>query len=89
MKFKKVRFSCFEVIVESGKEGGTKPFSIIYANDLLTNLFLNRKINFVQIGKILLKVYNKFEKKEFSVSILEDLKKEIKQFIEKEVKNCI
>ncbi len=88
-EFKKEDFPCFELIVESGKDGGTKPFSIIYANDLLTDLFLNRKINFVQIGKILLKVYNKIEKKEFSISILNELKKEIKQYIEKEVKNCI
>lgn len=88
-EFKKERFPCFEVMVQSGIDGGTKPFSIVYANDILTDLFLEEKINFLSIGKILKKVYDKIERREFSISILEDLKKEIKEFILKEVKNCI
>lgn len=88
-EFKKERFPCFEVIVESGKEKGTKPFSIIYANDILTDLFLNGKINFLTIGKILKNLYDKIERREFSISIIEDLKREIKEIILKEVKNCI
>lgn len=88
-EFKKERFPCFEVIVQSGKEKGTKPFSIIYANDILTDLFLNGKINFLFIGKILKNLYDKIERREFSISILEDLKREIKETILKEVKNCI
>ncbi len=88
-EFKRDLYPCFQAIVESGKEGGTKPFSIIYANDLLTDLFLENKISFVQIGKILLKVYNKLKRRDFSLSILEDLKREVKEIIKEEVKNCI
>lgn len=88
-EFKKDRFPCFEVIVESGKDGGTKPFSIIYANDILIDLFLERKIDFLSIGKILKIVYDKIEKREFNLSILEDLKKEIEELIKKEVESCI
>ena len=88
-EFKKERFPCFEVMLDSGKDGGTKPFSIIYANDLLVDLFLEGKINFLSIGKILKAIYDKIEKRDFSLSILEDLKKEIKELIKKEVINCI
>lgn len=87
-EFKKERFTCFEVIVQSGIEGGTKPFSIIYANDILTDLFLEERINFISIGKILKKVYDKIERREFSLYVRR-FKKEIKDFILKEVKNCI
>ncbi|MCX8095330.1 MAG: 1-deoxy-D-xylulose-5-phosphate reductoisomerase [Caldisericia bacterium] len=88
-EFKKERFPSFEVIVEAGKENGSKPFSIIYTNDILTDLFLQGKISFLSIGKILKKVYDKIERREFSLSILEDLKKETKEIVMKEVMSCI
>lgn len=87
--FDKDRYLPFKLIVESGKEGGTKPFTIIYANDLLTDMFLNEKIKFLDIGKNLERVYDKIERREFSIKEVEDLKKEIEDFIKREVKFCI
>jgi len=87
--FDKDRYLPFKLIVESGKEGGTKPFTIIYANDLLTDMFLNKKIKFLDIGKNLERVYDKIERREFSIKEVEDLKKEIEDFIKREVKLCI
>ncbi|MGB9843454.1 MAG: 1-deoxy-D-xylulose-5-phosphate reductoisomerase [Caldisericia bacterium] len=86
--FNKEKFLPFKLMVESGKEGGTKPFTIVYANDLLVDLFLNKKIKFLDIGKILFKVYDKIERKEFSIKELEYLKKEIEDLIKSEVKLC-
>ncbi len=87
--FDKNRYLPFKLIVESGKEGGTKPFTIIYANDLLTDMFLNKKIKFLDIGKNLERVYDKIERREFLIKEVEDLKKEIEDFIKREVKICI
>lgn len=87
--FDQDRFLPYKIIVQSGKDGGTKPFTIIYANDLLTDLFLNKKINFLDIGKNLAKVYDKIERREFSLNYLEDIKKEVLDFIKSEVKHCI
>lgn len=87
--FDKDKYLPFKLIVESGKEGGTKPFTIIYANDLLTDMFLNEKIKFLDIGKNLERVYDKIERREFSIKEVEDLKKEIEDFIKREVKLCI
>lgn len=87
--FNQDKYLPFKIIVQSGKEGGTKPFTIIYANDILVNLFLNRKIKFLDIGKYLDRVYDKIERRDFSINELEDLKKEIISFIKSEVKLCI
>jgi len=87
--FNQDKYLPFKIIVQSGKEGGTKPFTIIYANDILVNLFLNGKIKFLDIGKYLDRVYDKIERRDFSINELEDLKKEIFSFIKSEVKLCI
>lgn len=87
--FDKNKFLPFKLIVESGREGGTKPFIIIYANDLLTDLFIQGKISFLEIGKYLEKVYDKIERREFSLKIIDELKKEVEDFIKREVKTCI
>jgi len=87
--FNQDKYLPFKIIVQSGKEGGTKPFTIIYANDILVNLFLDGKIKFLDIGKYLDRVYDKIERRDFSINELEDLKKEIFSFIKSEVKLCI
>lgn len=88
-QFDQDKFLPYKIMVQSGKDGGTKPFTTIYANDLLTDLFLNKKINFLEIGKNLQKVYDKIERREFSINLLEDIKKEVLDFIKSEVKHCI
>jgi 1-deoxy-D-xylulose-5-phosphate reductoisomerase len=87
--FNQDKYLPFKIIVQSGKEGGTKPFTIIYSNDILVNLFLDGKIKFLDIGKYLDRVYDKIERRDFSINELEDLKKEIFSFIKSEVKLCI
>jgi len=52
-------------------------------------MFLNEKIKFLDIGKNLERVYDKIERREFSIKEVEDLKKEIEDFIKREVKLCI
>ncbi len=87
--FPKEKFIPFLVIVEAGKEKGTKPMTIVYANDLLTDLFLDKKISFLDIGKYLKKVYDKIDKRELTIKNIEELKKEVEVFIKREVKSCI
>ena len=87
--FNQDKYLPFKIIVQSGKEGGTKPFTIIYANDILVNLFSDGMIKFLDIGKYLDRVYDKIERRDFSINELEDLKKEIFSFIKSEVKLCI
>lgn len=87
--FPKEKFLPFSIMVEAGKEGKTKPMTIVYANDLLTDLFLKKKISFLEIGKYLKKVYDKIEKRDLNIKNIEDLKKEVEDFIKREVKGCI
>jgi len=86
--FNKKNYPCFEIIVEAGKKGGTLPSSIIYADEILVNLFLEEKIGFLDIPKLLEKVYNNVKKRELSFDIIEELKMEVRDIIEREVKHC-
>ncbi|RLD14374.1 MAG: 1-deoxy-D-xylulose-5-phosphate reductoisomerase [Caldiserica bacterium] len=87
--FDKEIFPCFEIIVEAGKMGGTLPSSIIYADEILVNLFIQKKIGFHDTPKLLEKVYNNVKRTNLSIEFIEDVKKEVRDIIEREVKHCI
>lgn len=87
--FNKKDYPCFEIIVEAGKKGGTVPLSIVFADEILVNLFLEEKIGFIDIPRLLEKVYNNVKKRDLSIKIIEDVKSEVREIIEREVKNCI
>jgi 1-deoxy-D-xylulose-5-phosphate reductoisomerase len=46
------KFPCLKFCIEAGKIGGTAPAAINAANEVAVNLFLNKKIGFTDIAKI-------------------------------------
>jgi len=52
------KFPCLRLCIEAGKTGGTAPAVINAANEVAVNLFLNKKIGFTDIAKIVEKVLN-------------------------------
>lgn len=87
--FNKRDYPSFEIIVEAGKKGGTLPLSIVSADEILVNLFLEGKIRFLDIPRILEKVFTDVKKRELTFKIIEDVKIEVREIIEREVKGCI
>ena len=50
------RFPCFELAVEAGKRGGTHPAVLSAADEVAVQLFLERRIGFLDIAKLVEKV---------------------------------
>lgn len=53
-------FKALKLAYEAGKVGGTMPVVLNAANECAVDLFLNKKIKFLQIGNILEECMNKF-----------------------------
>ncbi len=52
------KFPCLRLCIEAGKTGGTAPAAINAANEVAVNLFLNKKIGFTDIARIVEKELN-------------------------------
>jgi 1-deoxy-D-xylulose-5-phosphate reductoisomerase len=52
------KFPCLKLCIEAGKTGGTAPAVINAANEIAVNLFLNKKIGFADIARIVEKELN-------------------------------
>ena len=55
------KFPCLKLAYEAGTIGGTMPAVLNSANDIAVNLFLKKKIKFLNIPKIIEKVMNKHD----------------------------
>lgn len=47
-----VRFPCLRLAIDAGKSGGTYPAALSAADEVAVELFLNRKVSFTDIAKI-------------------------------------
>lgn len=78
------RFPCLSYAYEAGKKGGVYPTVLNAANEAAVNLFLNDKIKFLDIEKIIRRELDKEYNVEFSIENVLELDKEIQQRIKKE-----
>ncbi len=78
-------FKCLKLAYEAIKEGGIKPCILNGANEACVDLFLNKKITFLQIGDIIEISLNKFENKEgLQLEELIDIDKKVRNYVYKE-----
>ena len=54
--FEAERYPCFNLAVAAGKKGGTYPAALSGADEVAVNLFLDRKIGYLDIGRVIDKV---------------------------------
>ena len=47
------RYPCFSLALEAGKRGGTYPAALSAADEVAVSLFLDRKIGYMDIGRII------------------------------------
>jgi 1-deoxy-D-xylulose-5-phosphate reductoisomerase len=62
LKFEQVnyeQFPCLGLAVEAGKRGGTYPAVLCGADEMAVDLFLNKRIRFIQISQLIEKVVQK------------------------------
>jgi 1-deoxy-D-xylulose-5-phosphate reductoisomerase len=55
------RFPCFELAVSAGKKGGTYPAALSAADEVAVQAFLDSKIGFTDIHKIIDRVLTEHE----------------------------
>ncbi|MHC1721226.1 MAG: 1-deoxy-D-xylulose-5-phosphate reductoisomerase [Clostridiaceae bacterium] len=80
-------FRCLKLAYEAGRTGGTMPAIMNAANEAAVALFLNRKISFLDIQRIIEKCMNKFVcTKEFNIDDVILLDSEIKEYVYKTIK---
>lgn len=79
-----VNFRGLKLSYEAGKAGGIMPTILNVANEVTVDLFLNRKISYLQIIDIIEECMNKFEnKKLLDLHMILDTEKRVKAFINK------
>jgi len=74
------KFPCLRLCIEAGKTGGTAPAAINAANEAAVELFLNKKIGFTDIAKIVEKALNEHNPiKADSVDAVMGVDKEVRE----------
>jgi len=74
------KFPCLKLCVEAGKTGGTAPAAINAANEVAVELFLNKKIAFTDIAKIVGNALNEHKPvKADSVDVIMEVDKEVRE----------
>lgn len=75
-------FRCLELAYEAGRTGGTMPAIMNAANEAAVALFLNKKIRFLDIQKIIENCMVKFTlTKDFSIDDVILLDREVKEYV--------
>jgi 1-deoxy-D-xylulose-5-phosphate reductoisomerase len=74
------KFPCLGLCIEAGKTGGTAPAAVNAANEVAVESFLNGKIGFTDIAKIVEKTLNEHRSvKADSVDVIMDVDREIRE----------
>lgn len=60
------RFPCFYLAKQAGAEGGSFPTAMNAANEIAVKAFLEEKIKFIDIFKVVFEVLEKHQKKKLS-----------------------
>lgn len=80
-------FKALDICYRAGKIGGTMPVAINAANEEAVNLFLNRKIKFLDIEKILEEVLSTHNASyDINIDVINNIQKEYTEFVDKLVK---
>jgi len=75
-------FKCLKLAYEAGRAGGTMPAILNSANEASVELFLNEKINFLEISEIIEKCMLKFSyKNTYDIEEIISLDQEVKRYI--------
>jgi 1-deoxy-D-xylulose-5-phosphate reductoisomerase len=75
-------FKCLKLAYEAGKIGGTMPTVLNGANEAAVELFLNKRISFLQIADIIEESMNKFEcVHKFNLDDVLEVDREVKKFV--------
>ncbi|WP_461204427.1 1-deoxy-D-xylulose-5-phosphate reductoisomerase [Clostridium sp. DL1XJH146] len=75
-------FDCLKLAYEAGKRGGLMPTILNASNEVAVDLFLNNKINYLDIPEIIYKCLNKFDNnKDVSLEYILGYEKEVRSFI--------
>jgi 1-deoxy-D-xylulose-5-phosphate reductoisomerase len=73
------KFPCLGLCIEAGKTGGTAPAAVNAANEMAVDLFLNKRISFIDIAKIVEETLNKHNPlKADSIEVIMGVDKEIR-----------
>lgn len=81
-------FSCLKFAYQVAKDGGIYPTIMNAANEVAVSLFLNRKINFIGIPKIIEECLNFFENKnKFDILDVLETDRIVRDFILKNIEN--
>jgi 1-deoxy-D-xylulose-5-phosphate reductoisomerase len=74
------KFPCLKLCIDAGKTGGTAPAVINAANEVAVDLFLNKKIGFTDIAKIVETELNEHNPvKAISVNDIMDIDKDVRE----------
>lgn len=77
-------FNCLSLSYEAGKIGGLMPTVLNGANEVCVDLFLNRKIKYLDIPKIIEESMNKFNKnEEVTLESILNKDREVREFIKR------
>jgi 1-deoxy-D-xylulose-5-phosphate reductoisomerase len=75
-------FKCLKLAYEAGKAGGTLPTILNGANEAAVELFLENKIEFLQIGNIIEECMNKFSySSKFTADYILETDNNVKQYV--------
>lgn len=77
-------FKCLKLAYEAGERGGLVPTVLNGANEACVELFLNRKIKFLQIAEIIeeaLKYFEEEYKKDLNLENIIELDKKVKNYV--------
>lgn len=78
-------FKCLRLAFEAGKKGGLMPTILNGANEVAVELFLNRKIKFLEIADIIEETLNKFEdeaeKLELTIDNILEMDEKVRQYV--------
>lgn len=77
-------FKCLKLAFEAGKNGGLEPTVLNGANEVVVQLFLDKKIKFLEIGDIIEETINKFKceiNKELTLENIVELDKRVREYL--------
>ena len=77
-------FKCLKLAFEAGKNGGLEPTVLNGANEVVVQLFLDKKIKFLEIGDIIEDTINKFKceiNKELTLDNIIELDKKVREYL--------
>jgi len=83
------KFPCLGLCIEAGKAGGTTPAAVNAANEVAVDLFLNGRIGFTDIARIVEEELNKHNPvKADSVGTIMEIDREVRERIARKYRDC-